>query len=342
MRDHVDLTPPERDELVDALRLEIAAAWETSEVRPVRPSPEDEARSGMAVFEQALWDAVPRFLRTLNTALVKHTGRGLPPDRSPVRFGSWIGGDRDGNPAVTSEVTAAVVLLARWQCQSLPSRDRSAAAGAVDERRQPRADARASGAPEPDREACATCAIGWRRRCATSRSAWTGGHRSIRARWCRLSSSPRRSRSAAAHSSRRAMACSRADGCSTCSGASPRSARRSCGSTCVRTRHGTQRRCRSSRGRWAPATTPHGTSRASAFPARVARVAARRSAVGARVAGRRRSLRDVSCRRRAAPESLGASIISMTERPSDVLAVELLQTLAGARRRSASFRCSRP
>lgn len=119
LRDRADLTPPEHDELVDALRIEIAAAWETSEVRQRRPSPVDEARSGLAVFEQALWEAVPRFLRSLNAALVKHTGRGLPPDSSPLSFGSWIGGDRDGNPAVTASVTGVVVLLARWQAASL-------------------------------------------------------------------------------------------------------------------------------------------------------------------------------------------------------------------------------
>ena len=117
--DQLDLTPPEREEIIDALRIEIAAAWETSEVRPERPSPVDEARSGLAVFEQSLWDAVPKFLRSLSAALVKHTGRGLPPDRSPLCFGSWIGGDRDGNPSVTAEVTAEVVLLARWQAASL-------------------------------------------------------------------------------------------------------------------------------------------------------------------------------------------------------------------------------
>src|SRR6187402_2606172 len=77
----------------------------------------------MAVFEQALWDAVPQFLRSLNAALVKHTGRGLPPDRSPLTFGSWIGGDRDGNPAVTAAVTETACLLARWQAASLYLRE---------------------------------------------------------------------------------------------------------------------------------------------------------------------------------------------------------------------------
>jgi phosphoenolpyruvate carboxylase len=151
--DHVDLTPPERDELGESLRIEIAAAWETSEVRPRRPSPVDEARSGLAVFEQSLWDAVPRFLRTLNAALVKHTGRGLPPDHSPLRFGSWIGGDRDGNPSVTSMVTATVVLLARWQAASLYLPEVDALRLDLSMRDgSPELTERASGAAEPYRE----------------------------------------------------------------------------------------------------------------------------------------------------------------------------------------------
>jgi len=151
--DHADLTPPERDELGESLRIEIAAAWETSEVRPRRPSPVDEARSGLAVFEQSLWDAVPRFLRTLNAALVKHTGRGLPPDHSPLRFGSWIGGDRDGNPAVTSMVTATVVLLARWQAASLYLPEIDALRLDLSMRDgSPELTERAGGAAEPYRE----------------------------------------------------------------------------------------------------------------------------------------------------------------------------------------------
>jgi phosphoenolpyruvate carboxylase len=76
MRDRADLTLPERDDLMNALRTEIAAAWETSEVRRERPSPIDEARSGLVVFEQTLWDTLPQYLRVLDRALVKHTGAG--------------------------------------------------------------------------------------------------------------------------------------------------------------------------------------------------------------------------------------------------------------------------
>jgi phosphoenolpyruvate carboxylase len=55
--------------------------------------------------EQSLWAAVPAFLRKLSAALKKHTGRELPIDARPLTFGSWMGGDRDGNPNVTASVS---------------------------------------------------------------------------------------------------------------------------------------------------------------------------------------------------------------------------------------------
>lgn len=113
-RDRPDLTVPERDELIEGLRREIHAIWETEEVRHVRPTPIDEAKRGFVVVEQALWRSVPRFVRNVDRALLALTGRGLPADAAPVRFGSWMGGDRDGNPNVTPEVTEEVCLLARW------------------------------------------------------------------------------------------------------------------------------------------------------------------------------------------------------------------------------------
>ena len=119
MRDRTDLTMGERDELVAALHREIAAAWDTSEVRAHRPTPLDEVRGGLVVFEQSLWDALPRYLRTVDRALRASTGRGLPIDVAPVRFGSWIGGDRDGNPGVTPQVTRRACLLSRWVAAGL-------------------------------------------------------------------------------------------------------------------------------------------------------------------------------------------------------------------------------
>src|SRR6185369_12671604 len=118
-RDHVDLTIPERDAVLEALRREIVSAWETDEVRHDRPSPLDEVRGGLIVFEQSLWQAVPAFLRSVDTALRQVARRGLPLDVAPLRFGSWIGGDRDGNPNVTPEVTRKACLLSRWQAADL-------------------------------------------------------------------------------------------------------------------------------------------------------------------------------------------------------------------------------
>ena len=113
-RDRPDLTVPEREDVDSSLRREVEATWETDETREERPTPLDEVRGGLIVFEQSLWDALPRFLRSVDRALVAATGRGLPLDAAPVRFGSWIGGDRDGNPNVTPEVTRKACLLSRW------------------------------------------------------------------------------------------------------------------------------------------------------------------------------------------------------------------------------------
>lgn len=118
-RDHDDLTLPEKQEVIDDLRREITSAWETDEVQRERPTPIDEVKGALFVFEQTLWDALPRFLRTLDEALVRHTGRSLPLDAVPVRFGSWIGGDRDGNPNVTAAVTREACLLSRWMACDL-------------------------------------------------------------------------------------------------------------------------------------------------------------------------------------------------------------------------------
>jgi phosphoenolpyruvate carboxylase len=121
--DRTDLTPPERSALLDDLRREIASAWDTNEVRPERPSPLDEVRSGLIVFEESLWDAVPRYLRSVDEALRRSTGQPLPLDAAPLRFGSWIGGDRDGNPHVTPDVTRRACLLSRWVAADLYLRE---------------------------------------------------------------------------------------------------------------------------------------------------------------------------------------------------------------------------
>src|SRR4029079_17367796 len=118
-RDRRDTALVESEQLLPTLRREVEGAWATSEVREQRPSPIDEVRSGLIVFEQSLWDAVPAFSRVLDRALRASTGRGLPVEAAPLRFGSWIGGDRDGNPHVTPDVTRRACWLSRWAAADL-------------------------------------------------------------------------------------------------------------------------------------------------------------------------------------------------------------------------------
>lgn len=97
----------------------IAQAWHTEEIRSVRPTPVDEARWGFSVIENSLWEAVPDFMRELDGRLNEDYQVSLPLDASPVQFSSWMGGDRDGNPFVTSKVTEQVLLLARKRAAKL-------------------------------------------------------------------------------------------------------------------------------------------------------------------------------------------------------------------------------
>ncbi|MFG0315660.1 MAG: phosphoenolpyruvate carboxylase, partial [Planctomycetota bacterium JB042] len=121
--DHPDLAPRDEREIVARLREEVTAAWMTDELRHRRPSPLDEVRGGMLVFERVVFDVLPAFLREVDDSLRRHVGRGLPLDATPVTFGSWIGGDRDGNPRVTAGVTRDAILLMRWQAAVLYRRE---------------------------------------------------------------------------------------------------------------------------------------------------------------------------------------------------------------------------
>ncbi|WP_136246992.1 phosphoenolpyruvate carboxylase [Halomonas borealis] len=101
----------------------ISQAWHTDEIRHERPTPVDEARWGFAVIENSLWQAVPDFHRDLDNLLLDTAGERLPLDAAPMRFASWMGGDRDGNPNVTAKVTREVLLLGRWMAADLYARD---------------------------------------------------------------------------------------------------------------------------------------------------------------------------------------------------------------------------
>ncbi|MEX5566848.1 phosphoenolpyruvate carboxylase [Pseudomonas syringae] len=121
--DHRDLNSIERTQITSRLQRLIAEAWHTEEIRRIRPTPVDEAKWGFAVIEHSLWHAIPNYLRKADHALHAATGLHLPLEAAPIRFASWMGGDRDGNPNVTAAVTREVLLLARWMAADLYLRD---------------------------------------------------------------------------------------------------------------------------------------------------------------------------------------------------------------------------
>src|SRR5471032_2243505 len=123
LQDHRDLTTAEREQIRQRLQRLIAEAWHTEEIRRTRPTPVDEAKWGFAVIEHSLWQAIPNYLRKADLALHAATGLRLPLEAAPIRFASWMGGDRDGNPNVTAAVTREVLLLARWMAADLYLRD---------------------------------------------------------------------------------------------------------------------------------------------------------------------------------------------------------------------------
>jgi len=96
----------------DCVEREVASLWLTDRSRVARPEVTDEARTGLWYFDSTLYDTLPRLQADLERALARH----YPTVRAPhrwLRFGSWIGGDRDGNPNVTAPVTAEILLLHR-------------------------------------------------------------------------------------------------------------------------------------------------------------------------------------------------------------------------------------
>ena len=84
--------------------------WQTDELRLGRPEPLDEAVNSIYYLDELLLETVPEVLAEF-VAEVKKLGVNLSLTARPLRFGTWIGGDRDGNPNITSEVTKAAILL---------------------------------------------------------------------------------------------------------------------------------------------------------------------------------------------------------------------------------------
>jgi phosphoenolpyruvate carboxylase len=107
---------PERNELgamdPDCIEREITSLWLTDRSRLAHPEVTDEVRTGLWYFDTVLWRTLPRLQDDFERALARH----FPGVRAPARwltFGSWIGGDRDGNPNVTAQVTAKTLVLHR-------------------------------------------------------------------------------------------------------------------------------------------------------------------------------------------------------------------------------------
>jgi phosphoenolpyruvate carboxylase len=128
-----DLPAAEDRDVRRRLREEITLLWRTADLRAVTPSPLDEVRTALAFFDETLFSTVPRVLRATDAALddagggrrgrstrsaahgeAADTGRtGTRPPLVPafLRWGSWIGGDRDGNPNVTAEITERTLRI---------------------------------------------------------------------------------------------------------------------------------------------------------------------------------------------------------------------------------------
>ncbi len=98
---------------------ELTIIWNTDDLKRIKPSPYDEARWGLAIIEDSLWDTIPKVYRRLNSIFVNNMDKTLPKNFNPIEFGSWMGGDRDGNPNVTADVTRKVILLSRWEAAKL-------------------------------------------------------------------------------------------------------------------------------------------------------------------------------------------------------------------------------
>jgi len=102
--DRNDLLPRERDRIEADVRGELAVLWQTAFLRPSRPSVLDEVERGLSLMPR-LWEAVPGVYESLRRGLAEWYPGEVPDPSGFLTFGSWMGGDRDGNPFVTADIT---------------------------------------------------------------------------------------------------------------------------------------------------------------------------------------------------------------------------------------------
>ncbi|MCA1569683.1 MAG: phosphoenolpyruvate carboxylase [Chloroflexi bacterium] len=111
------LTRRQDRDLRRRMREEITVLWQTNQVRRHRPTPLDEVRAAMVFFDQTLFGVTPQVYRALDAALLDRnhrddvSGSRQPAARAFLRWGSWIGGDRDGHPGVTAQVTRTTLRI---------------------------------------------------------------------------------------------------------------------------------------------------------------------------------------------------------------------------------------
>ena len=113
----------DRETLREGLLEEITALWRTDELQRRAPTVLDEVRNALYYFEASLWDVVPRLESELRAALAASYPDVDVPPAPRLRFGSWVGGDRDGNPFVTALVTEQALRLHRELALDLYERE---------------------------------------------------------------------------------------------------------------------------------------------------------------------------------------------------------------------------
>ena len=114
--DTKEISPKKLQALNTQLAAEIESIWQSDEVRHVKPTVLDEVGNCLYYFDATLFEELPTMLGELERVLAKHFPNAkLQDGAAPLRFGSWIGGDRDGNPYVTPEVTWEALRLMQRQ-----------------------------------------------------------------------------------------------------------------------------------------------------------------------------------------------------------------------------------
>ncbi|WP_201763571.1 phosphoenolpyruvate carboxylase [Chengkuizengella marina] len=111
--DNPTLTYKERELLKDKLRNEVLTLWQTDELRDRKPTVIDEVRNGLYYFDETLFDVLPNVYQELEYCLKKYYPEQDWHVPTFLRFGSWIGGDRDGNPSVTADTTWQTLKMQR-------------------------------------------------------------------------------------------------------------------------------------------------------------------------------------------------------------------------------------